>query len=441
MGWFEERAGLDETVAVITGGAGGLGEAIVSDLADNGVRVAVLDIDEHAVEALRGALDERSVDAIVRHGDARDPEVLEALFAAVDERWGRLDILVNVVGGTFRAPFTDTTPKGWDALLRTNLIHVFHACSLAVPRMRAGGRGGSIVNVSTIEAHRAAPGFAVYSAAKAGVEQFARTLAVEVGPGRHPGQQRGARCRPHPEHGQAGGPGLGGILVARGRPHRDPDGPYRRPHRRLRLRGVPRLGPVVVRHRPDPPPRRRHVRVLGVVQLARDGLGQLPAGRPGRRPPERRRRQRMTERPYGSWPSPITADLIVTQSVSIGEAAVGLVDVWWAEARPEEGGRVQIVRHRPGGERVDVLPDGFAARTRVHEYGGGAWCLHQGDLVFANWSDQRLWRLDAGADHPFPLTPEPAHEHGDRYADGRFTADAPVGGVRPRAPPGARRRR
>ena len=132
----------------------------------------------------------------------------------------------------------------------------------------------------------------------------------------------------------------------------------------------------------------------------------------------------MTERPYGSWPSPITADLIVSQSVSIGEAAVGLVDVWWAEGRPEEGGRVQIVRHRPGGERVDVLPEGFAARTRVHEYGGGAWCLHQADLVFANWSDQRLWRLDAGADHPFPLTPEPAHEHGDRYADGRFTADA-----------------
>ena len=114
----------------------------------------------------------------------------------------------------------------------------------------------------------------------------------------------------------------------------------------------------------------------------------------------------------------------MAKSVSIGEAAVGLVDVWWAEARPEEGGRVQIVRHRPGGERVDVLPEGFDARTRVHEYGGGAWCLHQADLVFANWADQRLCRLDAGADHPLPLTPEPAHDHGDRYADGRFTADA-----------------
>ena len=131
----------------------------------------------------------------------------------------------------------------------------------------------------------------------------------------------------------------------------------------------------------------------------------------------------MTERPHGSWPSPITAGLVVADAASIGEAAVGLVDVWWAEGRPEEGGRVQLVRHRPGGDRTDVLPEGFAARTRVHEYGGGAWWLHEGDVVFANWSDQRLWRLDDGADDPFPLTPEPAHHHGARYADGRFTAD------------------
>jgi 3-oxoacyl-[acyl-carrier protein] reductase len=106
------------------------------------------------------------------------------VFTAVDDRWGRLDTLVNVVGGTFRAPFTETTPKGWDALLRTNLLSVLHSCSLAAPRMTASGRGGSIVNLTTIEAHRAAPGFAVYSAAKAGVEQFARTLAVELAPHR-----------------------------------------------------------------------------------------------------------------------------------------------------------------------------------------------------------------------------------------------------------------
>lgn len=182
MGWFSERSGLDGTVALITGGAGGLGAAIAHDLAANGVCIAVIDIDGDAADKLSGSLADRGCAAIVHHGDARDVDALGALFAAVDERWGRLDTLVNIVGGTFRAPFVDTTPKGWDALLRTNLVHVLHACSLAVPRMRAGGRGGSIVNLTTIEAHRAAPGFAVYSAAKAAVEQFARTLSVEVAP-------------------------------------------------------------------------------------------------------------------------------------------------------------------------------------------------------------------------------------------------------------------
>ncbi|MGW0684035.1 SDR family NAD(P)-dependent oxidoreductase [Streptomyces sp. NPDC002754] len=178
--WFSGRAALAGTVAVITGGAGGLGGAIVHDLAANGVRTAVLDRDEEAARALEKSL--AGHDALVRTGDVREEAALQGLFAAVDARWGRLDTLVNVVGGTFRAPFTETRPRGWDALIRTNLTHVLHACSLAVPRIRAGGRGGSIVNVSTIEAHRAAPGFAVYAAAKAAVEQFARTLAVELAP-------------------------------------------------------------------------------------------------------------------------------------------------------------------------------------------------------------------------------------------------------------------
>lgn len=179
MGWFEDRSGLAGTVAVVTGGGGGLGEAIVRDLVANGVQVATVDVDAEGVDRV-GALP--GVEAI--RGDAREPEVLERLFVTADERWGRVDTLVNVVGGTFRAEFTETSPKGWDSLLRTNLFHVLHACSLAVPRMRSGGTGGSIVNLTTIECHRAAPGYAVYSAAKAAVEQFSRSLAVEVAPDR-----------------------------------------------------------------------------------------------------------------------------------------------------------------------------------------------------------------------------------------------------------------
>jgi NAD(P)-dependent dehydrogenase (short-subunit alcohol dehydrogenase family) len=178
--WWAERAGLDGTVSVVTGGAGGLGEAISLDLAANGVRVALVDRDEAAVARITAALAEAGHDAIVHTGDAREPEVLDALFAAADARWGRLDSLVNVVGGTFRAPFSEQSPRAWDALIRSNLTHVLHATSRAIPAIRAGGRGGSIVNITTIEGYRAAPNFAVYSAAKAAVAHFARTLSVEL---------------------------------------------------------------------------------------------------------------------------------------------------------------------------------------------------------------------------------------------------------------------
>jgi NAD(P)-dependent dehydrogenase (short-subunit alcohol dehydrogenase family) len=180
--WWAQRAGLEGTVAIVTGGAGGLGEAISTDLAANGVRVAVLDYDEAAVDRIAATLG--GDDAIVQLGDAREPEHLDRLFAAADERWGRLDTLVNVAGGTFKAPFTSQSPRAWDALIRANFGHVLHTSARAIPAMRAGGRGGSIINITTIEAHRAAPNFAVYSAAKAATTHFARTLAIELAPDR-----------------------------------------------------------------------------------------------------------------------------------------------------------------------------------------------------------------------------------------------------------------
>ena len=121
------------------------------------------------------------------------------------------------------------------------------------------------------------------------------------------------------------------------------------------------------------------------------------------------------EAPYGAWDSPITAETVISAAVGLSEVRVDRLDgaaVWWSESRPEEGGRVQIVR-----EGVDVLPEGFAARTRVHEYGGGAWAVQAGVLFFANWSDQRLYRLDPGSTLPVAITPEPEVPMGDRYAD------------------------
>jgi dipeptidyl aminopeptidase/acylaminoacyl peptidase len=142
-----------------------------------------------------------------------------------------------------------------------------------------------------------------------------------------------------------------------------------------------------------------------------------------------------TAAPFGSWPSPITADAIVASSVALGGPVVAAGSAWWSELRPNEGGRVQIVRRAltlagAGGDgesdlaaAVDVLPDGFSARTRVHEYGGGAWWLdaHTGVLFFTNWSDQRIYRLDP--DGPVPITPAPDQPHGYRYADGVVSPD------------------
>ena len=124
--------------------------------------------------------------------------------------------------------------------------------------------------------------------------------------------------------------------------------------------------------------------------------------------------------PYGSWPSPITAASLVEGAASVGELRIDGEDIWWSESRPSEGGRTQLVRRTADGERHDVLPDGANARTRVHEYGGGAWCVAGGVVAWNDWSDQRLRSLDVGAagrGEPMLLTPEPAERHGWRYAD------------------------
>jgi dipeptidyl aminopeptidase/acylaminoacyl peptidase len=93
--------------------------------------------------------------------------------------------------------------------------------------------------------------------------------------------------------------------------------------------------------------------------------------------------------------------------------------LYWAESRPAEGGRTVVVRRSPAGEVSDVTPTGFDARTRVHEYGGGAYAVRDGEVFFANFADQRLYRHVPGED-PRPITPEPALPAALRYADFTF---------------------
>ncbi|MDN5916340.1 MAG: S9 family peptidase [Pseudonocardia sp.] len=137
----------------------------------------------------------------------------------------------------------------------------------------------------------------------------------------------------------------------------------------------------------------------------------------------------MTISGYGSWSTPVTSELVVAAAVRLGGVHPDGDDVVWAEGRPSEGGRTQLVRRSPGGESVDLLPAGGDARTAVHEYGGGAWWVHDGyhrsgpgPLWFVEWSDQRLYRLDPDAE-PIALTPVPTFPRGDRYADGDVAPD------------------
>jgi dipeptidyl aminopeptidase/acylaminoacyl peptidase len=120
-----------------------------------------------------------------------------------------------------------------------------------------------------------------------------------------------------------------------------------------------------------------------------------------------------TAAPYGSWRSPITADLIVAETIRLGLIGLDGDDLYWSEMRPAEGGRYVVVRRTPDGRTADVTPPPFNARTRVHEYGGGATVVADGTIYFSNWEDQRLYRQDPGG-QPRPITPEAEL----RYADG-----------------------
>jgi dipeptidyl aminopeptidase/acylaminoacyl peptidase len=135
----------------------------------------------------------------------------------------------------------------------------------------------------------------------------------------------------------------------------------------------------------------------------------------------------MTAAPYGSWKSPITAALLVQDAVTLSDVQVDGDTVYWCERRPSEGGRTVVVRGETGAAGgvvvSDAIPEGFNARTTVHEYGGGAYLARGGTVFFSHFDDQRVYRLDAGAAAPQPITAEPPTKWGYRYADMRLRAD------------------
>jgi NAD(P)-dependent dehydrogenase (short-subunit alcohol dehydrogenase family) len=157
---------LTDRVAVVTGAAMGIGRAVAEAFAAFGARVAACD---------RAADELASLDAPVKEVlDVRDTAAVDAFVSSLD----RVDVLVNNAGGTFQAAFLDVNARGQQALVDENFTSVTNFVRACVPRMVDGG---SIVNVTSIEAHRAGPGFAVYSAMKAAVENLTKSLALELG--------------------------------------------------------------------------------------------------------------------------------------------------------------------------------------------------------------------------------------------------------------------
>jgi len=124
----------------------------------------------------------------------------------------------------------------------------------------------------------------------------------------------------------------------------------------------------------------------------------------------------MRTAPCGSWKSPITSDLIVSETIHFGQTCRDGEELYWIELRPREKGRCVIVRRAPDGTCVDVNPAPFNARTRVHEYGGGAYLVADGITYFSNFADQRLYR-QRRARAPEPLTPEEPWRFADAILD------------------------
>jgi len=120
--------------------------------------------------------------------------------------------------------------------------------------------------------------------------------------------------------------------------------------------------------------------------------------------------------PFGSWLSPISADLITSGTVGLEQVVLDGEDTYWLEGRPAEGGRYVIVRRTLDGRISDCLPPPFNARTRVHEYGGSSYLVRDRTVYFSNFTDQRLYRQEVEG-VPEPITPPGDQRFADAYFD------------------------
>jgi NAD(P)-dependent dehydrogenase (short-subunit alcohol dehydrogenase family) len=163
--------GLEGSVAIVTGAAGGIGSAVVRLLRERGAGVVAEDLDPAVHE-----LAEDRVAALA--GDAARSDVARQAVATAVERFGRLDVVVNNAGRFLLKPIVETTDEEWDALMTTNVRSVFVHCREALPHLIASG-GGAIVNVSSISGVVGLPAQGAYCATKGAIAQITRQLAIE----------------------------------------------------------------------------------------------------------------------------------------------------------------------------------------------------------------------------------------------------------------------
>lgn len=183
MGLLDAHKALSGKVSVVVGGCGGfVGRGVTLGLVSEGVTVIACDHDREGIAAIAPEVEALGGTISAHYADVMDEASLDAFWDMVEREHGVIDILVNVPGGVKRQSFDKSTRQDHAREIRLNYDYVVQSCHRAIPLLRKGGRGGSIVNFTTIEAHRGAATFAVYAGAKAAITNFSRALAVELGP-------------------------------------------------------------------------------------------------------------------------------------------------------------------------------------------------------------------------------------------------------------------